>query len=370
MITLKKLFEMDRRKLVLFLSLCLLVSVAVAFNVSTLTFDEGFTPLFGDERLVRSADGRRVRLHLDQYSGSGFISSSMYQYGLFSALMKLPADYTAGVVIAFYIVVSSPELRSSEIAKERWIQFDLKTSNGDVFERTHDELDFEFLGNVQGKEWRVQTNVYGNGSTSRGREERYFLPFDPTAGFHRYSIVWIDRNIIFYVDDVPIREVRRSEAMGGDYPSKPMSLYATIWDASSWATAGGTYKVDYAYAPFVAEYDGLALLGCRADPLREAPFDDDSCDDDDHATLAATGLGDMTADRLRSMLAFRERYMTYSFCYDALRYPTPFPDCRVVESERARFRETGHARPRPAPVQAQRRRVRRRRGGARAAAQY
>ncbi|XP_042448897.1 probable xyloglucan endotransglucosylase/hydrolase protein 30 [Zingiber officinale] len=337
---------MDRRKLVLFLSLCLLVSVAVAFNVSTLTFDEGFTPLFGDERLVRSADGRRVRLHLDQYSGSGFISSSMYQYGLFSALMKLPADYTAGVVIAFY------------------------TSNGDVFERTHDELDFEFLGNVQGKEWRVQTNVYGNGSTSRGREERYFLPFDPTAGFHRYSIVWIDRNIIFYVDDVPIREVRRSEAMGGDYPSKPMSLYATIWDASSWATAGGTYKVDYAYAPFVAEYDGLALLGCRADPLREAPFDDDSCDDDDHATLAATGLGDMTADRLRSMLAFRERYMTYSFCYDALRYPTPFPDCRVVESERARFRETGHARPRPAPVQAQRRRVRRRRGGARAAAQY
>ncbi|KAI8032516.1 putative xyloglucan endotransglucosylase/hydrolase protein 30 [Camellia lanceoleosa] len=49
------------------------------------------------------------------------------------------------------------------------------TLNGDIFEKTHDELDFEFLGNIRGKRWRFQTNVYGNGSTSRGREERYTL---------------------------------------------------------------------------------------------------------------------------------------------------------------------------------------------------
>lgn len=35
--------------------------------------------------------------------GSGFISSDMYQHGLFSALIKLPSDYTAGVVVAFYV---------------------------------------------------------------------------------------------------------------------------------------------------------------------------------------------------------------------------------------------------------------------------
>ena len=73
----------------------------------------------------------------------------------------------------------------------------MQTSNGDVFEKSHDELDFEFLGNIRGKEWRVQTNVYGNGSTSRGREERYYLPFDPTADFHRYSILWTADNIMY-----------------------------------------------------------------------------------------------------------------------------------------------------------------------------
>lgn len=66
----------------------------------------------------------------------------------------------------------------------------MQTSNGDTFQKTHDELDFEFLGNIKGRDWRVQTNVYGNGSTGRGREERYFLPFDPTFEAHRYSILW------------------------------------------------------------------------------------------------------------------------------------------------------------------------------------
>ncbi|KAI9078009.1 hypothetical protein K1719_039934 [Acacia pycnantha] len=75
---------------------------------------------------------------------------------ILSANIKLPSDYTAGVCVAFY------------------------TSNGDVFEKTHDELDFEFLGNIGGKPWRFQTNLYGNGSTHRGREERYRLWFDPS----------------------------------------------------------------------------------------------------------------------------------------------------------------------------------------------
>lgn len=75
-------------------------------------------------------------------------------------------------------------------------QIFLQTSNGDIFEKTHDELDFEFLGNIEGKEWRVQTNVYGNGSVSRGREERYLLWFDPSREFHQYSILWTVKNIM------------------------------------------------------------------------------------------------------------------------------------------------------------------------------
>ncbi|XP_073132758.1 14-3-3 protein 2-like [Henckelia pumila] len=74
---------------------------------------------------------------------------------------------------------------------------DMQTTNGDLFQKSHNELDFEFLGNIRGKAWRFQTNMYGNGSTSWGREERYYLWFDPSQDFHRYSILWTTKNIIF-----------------------------------------------------------------------------------------------------------------------------------------------------------------------------
>lgn len=40
-------------------------------------------------------------------AGSGFISSDYYLHGFFSASIKLPKDYTAGVVVAFYVSVRS-----------------------------------------------------------------------------------------------------------------------------------------------------------------------------------------------------------------------------------------------------------------------
>ncbi|KAL5551078.1 hypothetical protein UlMin_001254 [Ulmus minor] len=288
---------------------------AQAFNLATIPFDEGYSPLFGDGNLVRSPDGKAVRLLLDRFTGSGFISSSHYQHGFFSAKIKLPSDYTAGIVVAFYL------------------------SNGDVFEKTHDELDFEFLGNVDGKPWRFQTNLYGNGSTSRGREERYRLWFDPTKEFHRYSILWTASNVIFYIDEVPIREIVRSEKMGGDFPSKPMSLYATIWDASSWATNGGKYKVNYKYAPFVAEFKDLVLEGCPINPIQEVSADLACAEKNDF--LEKQDYSVITPERGQAMRRFRQRWMYYSYCYDTLRYSTPLPECVISSSEKRRFKDTG-----------------------------
>lgn len=37
------------------------------------------------------------------FAGSGFVSHDLYLHGYFSASIKLPADYTAGVVVAFYV---------------------------------------------------------------------------------------------------------------------------------------------------------------------------------------------------------------------------------------------------------------------------
>jgi len=77
-----------------------------------------------------------------------------------------------------------------------------------MYEKNHDEIDSEILKNIRGKNWRVQTNVYGNGSTSIGREEKYGLWPDPTEDFHQYNIVWEYSHIIFYVDNILIREVK------------------------------------------------------------------------------------------------------------------------------------------------------------------
>ncbi|CAN4128090.1 unnamed protein product [Withania somnifera] len=288
-----------------------------AFNLSTITFEKGYSPLFSDFNIKRSPDDTSFRLLLNRFSGSGVISMEYYNYGFFSASIKLPGVYTAGIVVAFY------------------------TSNVDTFEKNHDELDIEFLGNVNGQPWRFQTNLYGNGSVSRGREERYRMWFDPSKEFHQYSILWTPKNIIFYIDETPIREVNHHPAMGGDFPSKPMSLYATIWDASSWATNGGKAKVDYKHEPFATELKDLVLEGCIVDPIEQ--ISSTNCTDR-IAKLLAKDYSNMTPKRQKSMKLFRERYMYYSYCYDNIRYPVPPQECVIVQSERDLFRDTGRLR--------------------------
>ncbi|KAG6393288.1 hypothetical protein SASPL_147525 [Salvia splendens] len=208
---------------------------------------------------------------------SGFRSSDHYNHGFFSAKIKLPSDYTAGIVVAFY------------------------TTNGDLFKKTHDELDFEFLGNIKGKAWRFQTNI-------------------------------------FYIDDVPIREIVRNDEMGADFPSKPMGLYATIWDASDWATSGGKYRANYKYAPFVAEFTDFAVHGCTADPLEEVTATE-CAERDDH--LAGADFATLTQKQRSAMARFRSKYIYYSYCYDTVRYPVPPPECVIDPVMRQQFKETG-----------------------------
>ncbi|KAG8374571.1 hypothetical protein BUALT_Bualt10G0009300 [Buddleja alternifolia] len=299
--------------LILYLILCILKTSTSLINnsLTTLTFGEAYSPLFSKFNIQTSPDDSTVRLLLNRFSGSGIISSDYYNYGFFSASIKMPSPHTAGICVAFY------------------------TSNADTFEKNHDELDIEFLGNIKGKPWRFQTNMYGNGSVSRGREERYRMWFDPSKNYHRYSILWTPKNIIFYVDEVAIREVIHKPSMRGDYPSKPMSVYATIWDASSWATNGGKHKVNYQYEPFVTEFKDLVLHGCVVDPTDQILSS--NCTDK-IASLMAEDYS--TVDR-KSMKWFRERYMYYSYCYDNLRYPTPPPECVIVPSERELFKNSG-----------------------------
>ncbi|KAG9139991.1 hypothetical protein Leryth_010526 [Lithospermum erythrorhizon] len=269
------------------------IKATIAFNLTTLRFDESYSPLFSEFNIKRSSDDRTVSLLLNRQSGSGIITTDYYNYGFFSASIKLPAYHTAGIVVAFY------------------------TSNADLFERNHDELDIEFLGSVNDEPWRFQTNMYGNGSVSRGREER------------------------FYVDDVPIREIVRNEAMRGDFPSKPMSVYATIWDASTWATSGGRVKVDYKYQPFATDLSDLVLEGCLVDPIEQIPST--NCTDR-IIRLLQQPYSTLTPDGRRAMKNFRENYMYYSYCYDNGRYPVTPPECVIEPSQKELFKENGRLR--------------------------
>lgn len=270
---------------------------------SHLSFKEGYSVVWGGPNNVQQLNGGNlVKLILDKSSGSGFISQDDFYYGFFSAAIKLPASYSAGVVVAFY------------------------TSNADVFPRTHDELDLEFLGHTTRKEWILQTNVYGNGSVHMGREERFHLWFDPSADFHEYSILWNYNHAVFLVDNIPIREVVHTQAMGSQYPSKPMSVYSTIWDGSDWATEGGAYPVDYRFAPFVASYTSLELDGCVWNPTQSTPL----CSYTRHPTNPVDGpqFRSLDATQRAGMDWVRTRFMTYSYCHDSSRYPSAPPECK------------------------------------------
>ncbi|CAN6296992.1 unnamed protein product [Urochloa humidicola] len=188
------------------------------------------------------------------------------------------------------------------------------------------------------------------------------MPFDPTSESHRFSVLWSSRAVIFYVDGVAVREVPRANDMGADYPSKPMALYATIWDGSTWATDNGRYKVNYKRGPFTAHFSDLVLRGCPAaavrldDPaalqLQLAGAGDDSRCAGSEFELMTAEYAIMTPRKRMEMRRWRRRQMLYTVCYDTNRYPVAFPECDVNVAERQMFWEWGESkvvRPRVRP---------------------
>ncbi|THG04226.1 hypothetical protein TEA_026556 [Camellia sinensis var. sinensis] len=189
---------------------------------------------WGDQRAKIFSGGQLLSLSLDKTSGSGFISKKEYLFGRIDMQLKLVAGNSAGTVTSYYLSSQGP---------------------------THDEIDFEFLGNLSGDPYIVHTNVFTQGKGNR--EQQFYLWFDPTRNCHTYSIVWTSQQIIFLVDNTPIRVFKNGESIGVPFPkNQPMKIYSSLWNADDWATRGGLVKADWTKAPFTAYYRGFNVQTC------------------------------------------------------------------------------------------------------------
>ncbi|MQL85924.1 hypothetical protein Taro_018450 [Colocasia esculenta] len=245
---------------------------------------------WGGGRAKVLENGNLLQLVLDRTSGSGFQSKREYLYGRVDMDIKLVAGNSAGTVSAYYLSSLGP---------------------------THDEIDFEFLGNLTGDPVILHTNVFSQGKGSR--EQQFYLWFDPRLQFHTYSIVWNPQQILFYVDGTPIREFRNLERETGVpyLKSQPMRLYSSLWSADDWATRGGLVKTDWSKAPFVSYYRNYRADACVWAGGRSA------CSPAS-GTWWDQSLDAAAAQKLRWV---RQNYMVYDYCTDRRRYPQPPPEC-------------------------------------------
>ncbi|KAL3716713.1 hypothetical protein ACJRO7_008323 [Eucalyptus globulus] len=228
-----------------------------------------------------------VHLELDHSSGSGFESKSHLLSGLFNMKIKLPASKLPGVVTTFYM---------SEL-----------TSKGGL----HDEIDFEFIGSNR-PPYELNTNIYTKG-VGVG-EQKFHLWFDPSTYFHSYTILWNQYQVVFFVDNIPIR-VFKNLGNRASYPTQGMQVEA-IWAAKGWAG-----KINWSKAPFTAQHQGFDIDGC----VMSNPSNPWKCDYT-HGDAWAQ-IQSLNAAQIGAIPKCQDQ--VYDYCADRSRYPQPPPECQA-----------------------------------------
>ncbi|EEF44209.1 Xyloglucan endotransglucosylase/hydrolase protein 2 precursor, putative [Ricinus communis] len=257
------------------------------------SFYDNYKISYGYDHAWSKSQGRDVQISLDQSSGAAFQSKQTYGSGFFHLNMKLPGSNSGGVVTAFYLSSVSPN--------------------------HHDELDFEFLGNNDGKPIYLQTNVIANGKGDR--EQRIRLWFDPTSKYHSYRILWNRFQIVFYIDNYPIRVFKNKRKLGVGFPSQPLQIESSIWNGDNWATDGGLTKINWTYAPFIAGFRSFGINGCPAYGSNMK-----------HCYSIKFWWNrqqywQLNPSQQRTYQTIKSKYTTYDYCTDGKRFPTPPPEC-------------------------------------------
>ncbi|KAK4836437.1 hypothetical protein QYF36_023124 [Acer negundo] len=205
--------------------LLLIVSVTMATpprKPVDVPFGRNYLPTWAFDHIKYFNGGSEIQLLLDKYTGTGFQSKGSYLFGHFSMQMKLVPGDSAGTVTAFYL--------SSQNAE-------------------HDEIDFEFLGN--------------------------------RTAYHSYSVLWNMYQIVFFVDDVPIRVFKNCKEMG-------------------------SFHIDGCEASVEAKF--CATQGKRWWDQKE--------------------FQDLDGYQYRRLKWVRSRFTIYNYCTDRSRYPTMPAECK------------------------------------------
>ncbi|KAL7168107.1 hypothetical protein ACSBR2_038533 [Camellia fascicularis] len=239
-------------------------------------------------------NGDNLQLLLDQTSGSGIQSKREFLFGSIEMLIKLVPGNSAGTVTAYYM-----------------------SSTGNW----HDEIDFEFLGNLSGQPYIIHTNIFTQGIGNR--EQQFYPWFDPTADFHNYTIHWNPTEVVWYVDSLPIRVFRNYENEGIPYPNKQgMRVYSSLWNADNWATRGGLVKIDWSWAPFIARYNQFRARACKWN----GPVSISQCTSQTTANWWTSPAYSQLSDAKQGQMKWvRDNYMIYDYCEDIKRFNGQMP---------------------------------------------
>ncbi|KAK2438087.1 xyloglucan endotransglucosylase/hydrolase [Trifolium repens] len=266
-----------------FMLIVIMVSSMVASCAGS--FYQDFDLTWGDNRAKIFSGGQLLSLSLDKVSGSGFKSKKEYLFGRIDMQLKLVAGNSAGTVTAYYLSSQGP---------------------------THDEIDFEFLGNTSGDPYILHTNIFTLGKGNR--EQQFYLWFDPTRNFHTYSIIWKPQHIIFLVDNIPIRVFKNVESIGVPFPkNQPMRIYSSLWNADDWATRGGLVKTDWSKAPFTAYYRNFKVTQFSTKSTSTSNSD------------AEWQINELDAYGRRILRWVQKYFMIYNYCNDLKRFPQGVP---------------------------------------------
>ncbi|KAI3464268.1 hypothetical protein Pfo_020931 [Paulownia fortunei] len=278
----------------LYLSLCVIFMCLggdCIIKAAEIPFNENYIPIWGDDHISILDRGTQVQIRIDPLSGGGFRSRHAYGSGYFRMSIKVPKN-SKGIATTFYLT-SVPD-------------------NGRGV-TNHDELDFELLGQ-NGPPYILNTNVFAQDTGNR--EQQFNLWFDPTLAFHDYEILWNQKQIVLFIDKVPIRVFKNNEKVGARYPKLPMYLHASLWNGTQWLG-----PVDWKSGPFFANYGGFKIHGC---PYKN--YHPTKCDSPNY-TWNAHKNWQLDAEQQKVYESIKNKHMMYDYCKS--KFANNFPECRI-----------------------------------------